>query len=56
MHFSSQHLTVHHHSTFSDHTWKWIEAYANEADGIAVYEELKALKKTHCHQAVPSPI
>ena len=58
---SAQHLTVHHHTSFSDHTWKWIEAYASEADGIVVYETLKALKKIHRHhrkgsyQTVPLP-
>ena len=59
---STQHLTVYHHTTFSDHTRKWIEAYAHEADGIVVYESLKALKKIHRHhrmesyQADPLPI
>ena len=47
--FSTQHQIVNHHTSFSDHTWKWIEAYTHEANGIAVYETLKALKKIHRH-------
>ena len=59
---SQHHLTVQLHTAFSNHAWKWIEAYCNEANGFAVYEALKALKKTHRHhrrgsnKEVPVPI
>ena len=46
---SEQHLTVKQHTAFSQHTWMWIEAYSHEADGVAVYEAMKALKKLHRH-------
>lgn len=44
---SSEYLTRKIHTDFSNHAWKWVEAYSNEADGLMAYEALKALKKTH---------
>ena len=43
---SQHHLTVQLHTAFSNHAWKWIEAYCNESNGFAVYEALKALKNS----------
>ena len=59
---SVQHLSVKLHTAFSDHCWKWIEAYSKESNGLAVYEALEALKKTHRHhrkgsnKEVPVPV
>ena len=33
---SVQHLSVKLHTAFSDHSWKWIEAYSKESNGLAV--------------------
>ena len=58
---SPEYLTVKLQTSFSDHTWKWIEAYGNEVNGFAVYEALNALKKIHrnhrkgVHTTVPQP-
>ena len=44
---SPQYLMVGLQTSFSEHTWRWNEAYVNASNGIAVYEALKALRKKH---------
>ena len=46
---SQQYLSVTLHTAFSNHAWKWIEAYSKEADGLVVYAALEELKKAHRH-------
>ena len=46
---SSEYLTVQLHTSFSNHAWKWIEAYSKESNGFEVHETMKAIKKIHQH-------
>ena len=44
---SQDHLTVNLHTSFSEHVWQWIQAYAEQDNGFAVYDAIKALQKVH---------
>ena len=44
---SHDYLTVNLHTSFSEHACKWIQAYAEQDNGFAVYDAIKALQKDH---------